>query len=128
MDKTATISELHYRVLATCKRGRRLIELTKPLVLRVKIQSFRITIVVPKGTQSDLASVPRCLWPLFPPDGAYHEAAIIHDWMYSIGAPRWLADAVFRFVMRELGVPGWKLWLMWLGVRCGGWVWWRGKK
>lgn len=122
-----TISELHYRVLSTCKRSRRLIELTRPLVLRIKIQSFRMVIAVPKGTQSDLASTPRCLWWLFPPDGVWHEAAIIHDWLYSIGAPRWLADATFRLVMEVSGVPLWKRWLMWMGVRCGGWIWWRKK-
>jgi hypothetical protein len=125
MNKT-TISELHYRVLPTQKRGRRLIELTRPLVLRIK-EPLRLVILIPKGTPSDLASVPRCLWWLFPPDGVYQEAAVIHDWLYSKKFSRWFADAIFRFVMQELGVPRWKLWLMWFGVRCGGWIWWRGK-
>jgi hypothetical protein len=127
MTDGVMISELRYRVLPTQKRGRRLIELTRPLVLRVKIQSFRQVLVVPKGTQSDLATTPRCLWWVFPPDGLWQEAAVIHDWLYSIGVSRWLADAIFRFVMIQLKVPTWKLWLMWLGVRCGGWIWWRKK-
>jgi len=127
MATKTTISELHYRVLPDKRRGRRLIELTRPLVLKLQIASCRLVIIVPKGTQSDLASVPRCLWSLLPPDGEYQEAAIIHDWLYSIGASRWFADSVFRQVMKELGVPLWKRWLLWFGVRCGGWIWWREK-
>ena len=126
MTDGVTISELHYRVLSTQKRGRRLIELTRPLVMRVKTESFRMVIIVPRGTQSDLASTPRCLWWVFPPDGLWHEASIIHDWLYSIGASRWWSDAIFRLVMEVSGVPRWKLWLMWAGVRCGGWVFWKG--
>jgi hypothetical protein len=128
VTKTTTITELHYRVLPDVRRGRRLIELTRPLVLRVQFGTLRIVVGVPKGTQSDLASVPRCLWPLFPPDGQYQEAAIFHDYLYAISAPRWLADALFRYVMADLGVPHWKRWLMWCGVRCLGWIWWSGKR
>jgi hypothetical protein len=121
-----TITELHYRVLPDVRRGRRLIELTRPLVLRVRFdESLRIVVVVPRGTQSDLATTPRMLWSIFPPDGTYHEAAIIHDYLYSVSVPRWLADALFRFTLEGLGVSLWKRWLMWFGVRCGGWIWWR---
>ena len=39
-------------------------------------------IYVPEGYVTDLASVPRLLWALFPPHGRYAKAAIIHDWLY----------------------------------------------
>ena len=125
MSREVTISELHYRVLDTVCRGRRLIELTRPLVMRVKIDTLRIVVVVPRGTQSDLATTPRLFWWLFPPDGVYQEAVIFHDYLYFVSAPRWLADALFRYAMEETGVSLWKRWLLWAGVRLGGWIWWR---
>jgi hypothetical protein len=39
-------------------------------------------IVVPKGADSDGASVPKFLWNLFPPFGSYWRAALLHDWLY----------------------------------------------
>ena len=125
MPRETYISEVHYRVLDIVSRERRMVELTRPLVMRVKFDTLRIVVVVPKGTQTDLATTPRLLWWLFPPDGVYQEAAIIHDYLYSISAPRWLSDAMFRYVMEETGVSLWRRWLLWFGVRCGGWIWWR---
>jgi len=37
--------------------------------------------VVPPGTLTDFASIPRFLWPVFPPTGSYWKAAIVHDWL-----------------------------------------------
>jgi hypothetical protein len=49
------------------------------------------------GFFTDLASVPRFLWWLFPPYGKYTRAAIIHDYMLCIGAvSRKEADHCFR--------------------------------
>lgn len=39
------------------------------------------TITVPAGFVSDLASIPRPLWTIFPPDGSYTQAAALHDWL-----------------------------------------------
>jgi hypothetical protein len=40
-------------------------------------------IVVPAGFVTDGASVPRFLWPLYPPmDGDYDAAAVLHDYAY----------------------------------------------
>ncbi|MGT3245452.1 DUF1353 domain-containing protein, partial [Yersinia enterocolitica] len=39
-------------------------------------------IKVPTGYVTDLASVPRVFWALFPPHGRYAKAAIIHDYLY----------------------------------------------
>lgn len=35
---------------------------------------------IPKGFKTDLASVPRIFWSVFPPFGRYAEPAVIHDW------------------------------------------------
>lgn len=79
------------------------------------------TFTVPAGFQTDLASVPR------PPviylltwDTA-RSAAVVHDWLYSSRQVwRKVADAVLREASEVIGVPPWRRWLMWAGVRVGG--------
>ena len=44
--------------------------------------SFGIFIKIPKGYVWDLASVPRFLWWLFPPDNDAEIAFLIHDYLY----------------------------------------------
>ncbi len=69
-------------------------------------------IEAPAGFVTDYASIPRALWSLYPPDGAYTEAAVIHDWLYAShvgpdGEPitRSQADEVFDEALRECGIP-----------------------
>ena len=73
---------------------------------------------VPRGYVTDLASVPRALWTIFPPHGRYAKAAIVHDYLYSnaIGSKRW-ADQVFFEAMGVLGVPQWRKCVMYWAVR-----------
>lgn len=72
---------------------------------------------IPAGTVTDLASVPRVLWTIFPPHGRYAKAAIVHDYLYeqSIGTKAW-ADAVFLEAMQVLGVPKWRRTLMYFAA------------
>jgi hypothetical protein len=92
---------------------------------------------------TDLASVPRLFWALIPPDGAYENAAVLHDWLCAdLRAarrekrpplvPARDADGLFRRVMREAGVGFITRWIMWAGVRWGALLdpprrpgWWR---
>ncbi|SDO94242.1 Protein of unknown function [Ralstonia sp. 25mfcol4.1] len=78
-------------------------------------------ICVPAGTITDLASVPRLLWALFPPHGRWAKAAIIHDYLYAnaIGSKAY-ADRTFREAMEVLGVSRPVRWLMYWAVRVGG--------
>jgi len=39
-------------------------------------------LVAPRGFQTDLASIPRSLWVLFPKEDLYDQAAVIHDAAY----------------------------------------------
>jgi hypothetical protein len=39
------------------------------------------TITIPAGFVSDLASIPRPFWTVFPPDSDYTQAAVLHDWL-----------------------------------------------
>jgi hypothetical protein len=81
---------------------------------------------------TDLASVPRSLTWLFPRYGKYTKAAVLHDYLCqnfrdvqtaSAVTPSLLpltdrsdADEVFLVVMKELGVPRLRRWLMWGAV------------
>lgn len=82
------------------------------------------TWVVPQGFTTDGASVPRIVVWLIPTFGRYTMAAVLHDWFCVTGIREKIispvdADGVFRRVMRDLGVPPVKRWLMWTGVRWG---------
>lgn len=92
----------------------------EPLVYRGKSDRF----VVPAGFATDFASVPRVAVWLIPRFGRYTLAAVLHDWLVTEGLRTRAvtsrdADGIFRRVMRELGVPVVRRWLMWAGVRWG---------
>lgn len=81
------------------------------------------TITVPKAFETDLASVPRLFWRIFPTDDTYSQAAVLHDYLCDIreggdAMPVIAADGkedfrdysveqvsrIFYDAMRELGV------------------------
>lgn len=83
-------------------------------------------ITVPAGFKTDLASIPRPLWAVLPPVGAYDAAAVVHDYLYQHnGVSRADADAVLLEAMRILGVRWTQRAAIYAGVRLGGWVAWR---
>lgn len=105
-----------------------------------------IRVTAPKGFVTDLASIPRAIWNIFPPFGGYTEAAILHDWLYRSGgeveyartmldAPgnstgatiytkTWLdretSDNVFLAAMDVLGVGRITRYTLWSAVRAFG--------
>lgn len=92
------------------------------------------TVVVPVGTPTDFASIPRPLWPALPPTGPYGPAAVLHDFMFRTG--RWSPDGprcsmrdanrVLHLAMVDLRcVPKWQRMAVDAGVFVGGWVQWR---
>lgn len=89
--------------------------------------------IVPASFVTDFASVPRVLWRLIPPWGPYSRAAVVHDYLYRGGrlggqyVTRAFSDRLFYAHMRALGVCRLKAWVMWAGVRLGGFRAWRGK-
>lgn len=102
--------------------GRQLWELDKALRFTLRVNGGDITVWVPRGFVTDFASVPRPLWPIFPPAGQWCEAAVIHDYLYSTRTcSRFLADALFRECMALLGVPLWRRVAMYYAVRAFGW-------
>ncbi|WP_421878506.1 DUF1353 domain-containing protein [Pacificispira sp.] len=84
-----------------------------------------VSLTIPAGFHTDLASVPRALWPIFPPFGFHLRAAIVHDWLY-VNRPvsRARADAIFLEIMLRYGVPAWRARAMYFAVRIfGGRAW-----
>ena len=114
--------------------GRSLWRLERDLIYRTTEGE---TVTIPQGFVTDLASVPRLFWDLFPPDGPWTEAAVVHDALYFTrgGADLWQGrrcisraapysraecDGVLREAMADLGVGVIQRTLIWAGVRVGG--------
>lgn len=105
--------------------------LLQPLICTVVDEGLYIEVVVPAGFQTDLASVPRFFWRVFPRSGLWNPAAIIHDYLYSLNCKaitRSGADAIFYELMRVRGVRHTQALLMWFAVRTFGWTGWRKRK
>ena len=97
-------------------------KLTKDMV----VFSHRIGVtIIPAGFVTDMASVPRGFWNLFPPTGPYAKAAVYHDYLYQLGSVS-RADADREFVegMRALGVCWITRMAMWAALRLFGWKAW----
>lgn len=78
-------------------------------------------ITVPKGSTTDLASVPRMFWWLIPPFGRYTQAAVIHDYLYYTNeVDRKTADKIFYELMIKYDTYKWKAKLMYWAVRVFG--------
>lgn len=84
---------------------------------------------VPTNFVTDLASTPRIVWMIFPPDDTYSQAAVLHDWLcvkkgrveknYS---PDEVSD-IFREAMGVLKVKHWKQQAIYHAVKTFGPKW-----
>lgn len=82
-------------------------------------------IVVPRGFNTDLASIPIGVRNIISPIGRYDKAAVVHDWLYRVnGVTRKQADDVLLEAMKVSNVKGWQQKVIYWGVRIGGWVSW----
>jgi hypothetical protein len=84
--------------------GERQFELTRPLIYE---DSRGVLWEVPAWFKTDLASVPRAAWYLFPPSGDYAAAAVLHDYL-TIMAPQFklqqkVVDTLFLEAMKASG-------------------------
>jgi len=98
--------------------------LAAPLVYESPALSGTV-VTVPSGFQTDLASVPRVpiVFDLF--GATSNEAAALHDYLYAAKTfPRATCDRLLREASAATGVPAWRRWPMWVGVRLfGGFAW-----
>lgn len=91
-----------------------------PIVFRVESQRFTI----PAHFKTDLASIPRILWPaLSPAHSSTMPAAIVHDWLYrkTCDFNRRQTDLIFYSLLQESGVNRFKAAMMYYAVRLFGW-------
>lgn len=85
-------------------------------------------IVVPAGTQTDFASVPRIVWSyLSPEDPVILFGSLVHDYLYSVNGrlplrtlTRAEADEILREAMLACGARKTQAWLVHRAVRIGG--------
>lgn len=105
--------------------------LATPLSYDVGAEHSGQTITVPPGSRTDLASIPRLVSNVFPPDGPWVKAAVVHDELYRkkgevlrTGHPapysRAQADGILREAMAVLGVGWVARQIIWSAVRVGG--------
>lgn len=88
----------------------------------------RQKITAPKGFRTDFTSVPRLPIVFLLCGDTSTEAAVIHDWLYTRKiTTRRVADAVLREAGKVSGVPAWRRWMIWAGVRAFGQGPWDGK-
>lgn len=84
---------------------------------------------IPKGFVTDLASVPRLFWNIFPPFGKYIDAAVIHDYLYQTQTmPRSVADGALMEGMKLCNVNWMTRQTIYRFVRIGGWKAWSDNK
>lgn len=106
------------------------VELINSSRMRVKLLqrlAYR-AVIVPVGFESDLATIPRPLWPILPPFGRYARAAVIHDYIYTNMRElmtRKAADGIFKAVMIDDGADIITRNILYCAVRSVGWFYWR---
>lgn len=87
------------------------------------------TFTVPAGFVTDFASVPRIPIFFMLVGDVASEAAVIHDYLYSVqSTSRAVADKVLKEAAKVAGCPNWQAQILYLGVRLGGWYIWDRKK
>ena len=112
------LSQAHYEEVDDGGTGRPTVRLTHFLVYALSTNGGEVRVKIPAGFVTDLATTPRIVWPIFPPWGKWNRAAILHDYLCRGRiCSRFLADALFREAMKDLGVPLWRRLIMYFCVR-----------
>jgi len=110
--------------------------LTRAFQYHLSAPGSMLVVDVPKGFVTDLASVPWALRWLFPPDGLWAKAAVVHDWGYADGdlslpdgskikPSRFWWDVIFLEAMSVLKVPRLTRWAFFVAVRAFGGTGWK---
>lgn len=91
---------------------------------------YKGIVIAPAGAQTNLASIPRIAWTIFPPIGWYDLGAVIHDCGYSnmlvtqhgdrIFTVKEVADNLFYEAMIASGVNRFVARMMYAAVKVGG--------
>lgn len=80
------------------------------------------------GFVFDGASIPRALWRVcgHPLEAPRFVAALVHDWLYAAHVTtRAEADAIYRAILRAVGVAGWRCAIEYAALRLAGGAAWK---
>lgn len=100
-------------------------KLVEPLEYHVGDENSSEIIRVPSGFVTDFASTPFGVRNIFPKDGPWTGASIVHDYLYQNKVySRKKCDKVFLEAMKVCGVSWWRRRTMWLALRGFGWYSW----
>lgn len=103
----------------------RMWRLEKPFTYDVGELGGPDSIVVPQGFITDFGSVPQALWWIVSPIGKALGGYVLHDYLYATQTrSRLVSDAILLEALEVLGVNRFQRWLIFRGVRLGGWVAW----
>ena len=117
-DKSKFLTQLKVELI---DQGKGLWQLTAPLVFWSGF--FGQEIEVPKGFVTDFASVPRIPVAYLLAGGDFQAPATLHDYLYRHGiVTRAIADGILSEACVVSGVPTWRTFIAWLGVRLFGWA------
>lgn len=92
----------------------------KPMRFIVNRQEYEI----PSNFQTDLASIPKIVWPIMAPaHSSLIRPAIIHDWLYrkTCEFTRLQTDLIFYHMLKNDGVSTFRASTMYYAVRFFGW-------
>lgn len=101
------------------------------LLKRVELLDARLGyICVPAKFVTDMGSIPRIFWNVLPPIGPASLGFVVHDYLYATQTcSRAAADGVLFRAMKATKTHWAAYWLIYLGVRIGGWyAWWQDAK
>lgn len=95
--------------------------LLQPLVYQSDIADR--VFAAPAGFITDFESCPRLPVVFWLFGSLFREAAVIHDYLYTRPdlCDRAMADAVLKEACQVSGLPAWRAFGIWAGVRLGGW-------
>lgn len=96
--------------------------LLRDVVYEVGHRGSPWAITIPKGYETDFASIPWWATWAIPKAGKSNGAALLHDFAYSnlLDLPRSEADFMFRRALVISGVNPFTAWAMFVAVRLGG--------
>lgn len=97
------------------------------LLKRIELFDSRLGyIAVPAKFVTDLGSIPRLFWNILPPIGPASLGFVVHDYLYATQTcSRADADGVLLRAMKATKTSHIARWLIYAGVRLGGWYAWR---
>jgi hypothetical protein len=108
----------------TANEGRGEWQLTSPLIYQSDLTGD--VYIVPSGFRTDFASVPRVPIAFLLCGDTASMPAALHDWLYTAVRgkrpvpDRETADMLLKEAALAEGVPAWRAWALYLGVRIGG--------